>query len=106
MQQRRYPANHFKSDKSRQHEHVKTRQQIQFHALFSSTGRPAASHGGRSSVSRAASPYSPRNLSFTISPPLVIKVSRIISSCRSVRNFPSFTRCSRKVVTFFAYIWL
>ena len=47
-----------------------------------------------------------RTRAFTTSPPLVIKVSRTISSCRFSCSLPSFTMYSRNVVRLRAYIWL
>src|ERR1019366_7821225 len=47
-----------------------------------------------------------RTLAFTISPPRVTIVSRMISSCRLSCSLPSFTMYARNVVTLRAYIWL
>ena len=56
--------------------------------------------------SAAGSEKNSRTRAFTISPPRVSKVSRVISSFRFSSSLPSLTRWSRNALTFRAYIWL
>jgi len=68
------------------------------HSLLCATHAPAVANAGIFKNSRTRA--------FTISPPLVIMVSRIISSCKFNCSFPSFTMYVRNVVRLRAYIWL
>jgi hypothetical protein len=48
MQERRNPADHFKTDETREHEHLQTGEQIQFHDLFpSEAAASGAARGGK-----------------------------------------------------------
>src|SRR5260370_13072406 len=84
-----------KSDKWGQHENVEAGKQIQLHDFATSFD----------SSGRAGSEKNSRTRALTTSPPRVNIVSRTISSSMLSCSFPSFTRWSRKTLTFRAYIW-
>src|SRR5712692_522902 len=96
VQKRRNTPYDFESDKRGQHENVEAGEQIQLHDFatpFDSAGRAGSE---KNSLTRA----------LVTSPPCVNIVSRTISSSMFNCRFLSFTRCSRKALTFRAYIWL
>src|SRR5207249_10883984 len=96
MQQGRNTPYDFKSDKCGQHEDVKAGEQIQLHDLVTPFDSPGKAGSEKNSLIRG----------LTTSPSWVSMVSRTISSSVFSCSFPSFTRCSRKALTFRAYIWL
>src|SRR5271166_1302269 len=103
MQQRRHVADHFKSNKSRQHEYEQRIDQVGTHATPSLSSRfsacqPATHFGHHPAGASAGSLKNSRTRAFTISPPWVISVSRTISSCKFSCNLPSFTMYVRYVV--------
>src|SRR5215468_8680867 len=104
VQKRRDPLDQLKTHKSRQDEKVKIGHEIRWHffLLELSSLLPVTAYCATS----AGSPIPSRTRAFTTSPPCVSNVSRIISSLSGGRTFPSFTSTWRKVVRFFAYIWL
>src|SRR5258708_704163 len=96
VQKRGNAAYDFKSDKRGQHENVEAGKQIQLHDFATSFDSAGSTGREKNSLTRG----------FTTSPPCVNIVSRTISSSMFNCSFPSFTRCTRKELTFRAYIWL
>jgi len=94
MEKGRNAAYDFKSDKRGQHENVEAGKEIQLHDF--ATSLASSGKGGSEKNSRTRA--------LTTSPPRVNIVSRTISSSIFSCSLPSFTRCSRKALTFRAYI--
>src|ERR1035437_8554540 len=94
MKKRRYAADNFETYESRQHEHIKTRNQIHLHRYFVSF----------CSATRGGSEKNSRIRPLTTSPSRVTRVFWTISSSRLSWSFPSLIMGRRNEVMFRAYI--
>src|SRR5579872_336706 len=83
VEQWRNTLDNFKPHEAREDEDIEIRNEIRWHECSFAFVQCAVANEGSLKNSRTRA--------FTISPPLVISVSRTISSCRFICRLPSFT---------------